>query len=186
MRKDIKIHQLWLLQGGDPCQKFQQLSHLLCCGLLCDLLFPFPETKGTNCHFTPGHAISLCIFFSKHFSELFLLSCWWVSGCVEGRFLGIHIQHLFNPFLCLRAPQCIFVGLFVFYFGLLLFLISRSFEVFSLSLAGTNFSHWQKKKELLKGFLSLEEDLIPGHFLLKLVGKQCCLSKTETALFTHT
>lgn len=90
-------------------------------------------------------------------------------------------------FYAFRAPQCIFVRLFVFYFGLLLlFLISRSFEVFSLSLAGINFSHWQKKKELLKGFFSLEEDLIPGHFLLKLVGKQCCLSKTETALFTHT
>lgn len=86
-RKDIKIHQFWLLRGGDPLQKFNNFpSALLQASTWTPL--PLPRDKGTTHHF----AFQACVFFFPgHFWEIFLFCC--SCGCMwlEDKFLGVHI-----------------------------------------------------------------------------------------------
>lgn len=63
MRKDVKIHQLWPLQGGDPCQKFN--SFPICSVLGCCVISssPFQRQKGPTAILLRGMP-SASVFFS--------------------------------------------------------------------------------------------------------------------------
>lgn len=133
-----------------------QLSHVLCSGLLCDLVFPFPETKATCFHFVFQATQSACVFFLPgHFSDLlFLLMLFFSGGCLDVWRLGFWelISSMYSIIFCaLWVPStCLFV---------LLFIVNKQgdFLVFSYT-----FTCWYE-------FLSLadKKGVIKGLFLLR-------------------